>query len=1158
MFYLYHSNDLELLKELLLKKMQEAPAAPFAKEAILVQSQGMSHWLKLQLAQGLGVAAQIEFPLPSKFIWQVFNALNPNLPERSHFDKQVMAWKLMQLLPNLAGQDECAAIAQYLQDNTGAVDALKGYQLAQNIADVFDQYLIYRPEWLLAWEAGSNQVDGQDLAAHAWQPVVWRALLASTPEYVNGKLPREHRARVHGQLQNWLEQNPQALAPLPKRLFVFGIASLPKVYWQVLHAISAKMDVHFYLLNPCNEFAGDIVNTRQALQSLRKNTHGELHLDLGNPLLASWGKLGRDFLKLVQDAPHVSEFDVFYQDETRTHLLSQVQRDIFNLHDSTQSAFTSGALTHSQFKKAVSKDDGSIRFVSAHSPLREVQRLYDQILYWLDTDKNLKPRDIVVMVPDINQYAPYIDAVFSSHKATIANSDKNYRIPWAIADQAIAMENPIIDSFLNLLKLPESRFLNSEVMDFLGVAAVARRFDLSQDDIEKIQSWLVHAQIRWGLDGAQREALSLPNFEQNSWRQGLKQLLLGALLPDFAQSSGYCQDYPVFATEGNDSERLGKLMAFIDQLENYRNKLLRANLQLADWQTLILELLEAFYAPQENEIYATQSIRQALEQWQNDTELANYSEPIAAVVVQAWFNDHLGQQAGWQRFLAGPVNFCSLMPMRSIPFKALCMLGMNDSDYPRRTTPLGFDLIQRFPQAGDRARRDDDRYLFLEALCSAQDYLYLSYRGRDIRQNNELQPSVLLAELRDYLADGFCLQEHVNLPHQESRKHFLAWLQEDLPLQPYNPMSFTAKYPRFVPSYQELWAQVANVEALAEVRPQNWPAQALSLPADLDTAEVRLKDVVAALSSPPKFFVRRRLQAYLEPDWQELQNTEPFAPNKLDEYLLKQSWLEQLPSQAEFEKFDAFFLAKEQGLGNLAVSNLGRIKAEKITESMHDFAKKIQPFLEEAQENKALECQVSGVRVLGELQQAYSHPDSGEPILLSYRVGQIKAVQLLEAWLKLLFVNLAGERSIQRAYCYGLNEKGLEGIVLTCPAADVVQAQWQQALQWYWRCWQEPIAHLPEDLWKVLTGFQKIDEKTTGGKGADKDEPLGEDKKAQEKAKIISNLYEGFYQREDIYVSRCLAGHIDRLPNYYESWLNEYAVIFSALLQHAKSAQEEN
>ncbi|MDK2776383.1 MAG: exodeoxyribonuclease V subunit gamma [Pseudomonadota bacterium] len=1155
MFRLYHSNDLEVLKGILLSLMQTSPAGPFEQEAILVQSQGMSHWLKLQLADGLGIAAQVDFPLPSSFVWQVFNRLKPELPERSHFDKQIMAWKLVRLLPALAANPDCAAIRHYLDDDDSG---LKCYQLAQTIADVFDQYLVYRPDWLLNWELGVDQADGTDVSAHPWQPVVWRALVADSAELGHSL---DHRARLLEELQTLVQQYPQRLHDLPKRLFVFGIAALPGSYWQVLQAVSGVIDVHFFLLNPCRNFWGDIVSDRQRLRVLQQQPEAAHLFDRGNPLLASWGRLGRDFLTLVHETASDSEdlmedVEAWVEREPAT-LLQQLQDDILNLADRQQGAFTAAALQHSQFKQPVADDDGSIRIVSAHSPLREVQRLYDQILYWLDHDPQLKPRDIVVMVPDIDQYAPYIDAVFASSYARTA-SQSEYRIPWAIADQSMAQEDPLIDSFLSLLGLADSRLLITEVQDWLDVPAIRQCFGIAEDELQTLRDWLARAQIRWGLDSEQRRSLGLPPFDQNSWRRGLRQLLLGYMLPDSEQD--FMGDFPLPAVEGNDGELLGRLMHFIDVLERWQKMFAGGEKSAQDWSRLLLQMLQDVYLPAEQEQTSLQRIRDVIQGWQEELQTAGFNAGLSPVVVRSWFSEQLGQQGGWQRFLAGPVNFCTLMPMRSIPFKAVCLLGMNDEDYPRRVTPVGFDLmVSGRARRGDRSRREDDRYLFLEAVTSAQDYLYISYRGRDVRENAPLQPSVLVAELQDYLCDGYCLQQDQEKPHALSAAAMRQWLIEELPLQPYNLRSFiNPDGARAVPGYQPVWAQVARAAATAadEHRRPAFFSSPLALPAELDTQQVNWEDVVQALTDPLKFFVTRRLKTSFDIYWQQHETEEPFAPDSLDLFRLKQDWLQlaladaqQLSepgSRSDMQQFSG----RQQALGQLPVNTLGQVWSENLTQDCLPLAQEIIHLSEYRLPGRALQMRSGGVTVNGELQQAFTLTDNNGPgYLLYYRVSDLRGRDLLQAWLNLLLVSVAQPGLIAQATLLCLSkdksERRLRRIVLRAPQADTAVQQIQQALQWYWRCWCEPVPHLPDTLWQLLQGRQRAAEKY-----ADDD-----DARAEQEQKLLFSLADSeFGELASPYLQRCLPQFVSgTLLTDSDAWLNSYQTLLAALQTHIHS-----
>ena len=1056
MFKLYHSNDLDVLKELLVHQMKQGDPDPFIAEQILVQSQGMAHWLKLQIAESLGIAANIEFPLPSSFVWKVYNSVKPDLPERSHFEKESMTWKLTRLLPILINEKDnealFAPIAHYLKVDNGTVSQQKVFALAEKIADTFDQYLVYRPDWLLEWEAGKDAIEDGDISNQPWQPELWRRLVADSDSLGHSLF---HRARLTDQLVDIVREGKEGLKDLlptssaeqPSRIFVFGIAALPGTYWQVLNAISEHVDVHFFLLNPCKNYWGDIINEKTRAKLLQKDASLANYFTVGNPLLASWGKLGRDFVTLTHEAANEAGREYYFQDieafvdskiADDRNLLQNIKNDFLELNNRSEAAFGIAALNDSKAKSVVDKEDQSIQFVSAHSPLREVQTLFDQMLSWFDQDaashkkgsekgelktSELKPRDILVMVPDIDIYAPYIEAVFGS----AANEQ---RIPWAIADQALNKENLIIDSFLRLLQLPSSRLTITDVLEFLEVPAIGQKFEIELQDLDQIKGWLTKANIRWGLDESHRNDLGLPRWDDNSWFKGLQQLILGLVMPDSAHALD--QHWPVPGVMGSQGELLGKFMAFVEKLGHWysifnEQKKSSDPLKKEAWQDLLLNLIADFYPQQaqdENSLsdqVVLQKVRDQIQRWQQELELAAFDQGINHGVVLQYLTGCLTKQVGWQRFLAGPVNFCTLMPMRSIPFKIVCMLGMNDEDYPRRVPPQGFDLMaQGQYRRGDRSRREDDRYLFLEAVIAAQEKLYISYRGRDSRENNELQPCVLVSELIDYIANGYVISGDEGLPHKKSEARLRKHLISEQLLQPFNSRYFSAdsinskekdsdNEPVLLQSYQKIWQQVASVsndlarvELLGEEavdKKQPFIMQALSDDRDNNVRLYpELDDIKQCLMNPAKFFMQRRLNVNLTQYWDETEVDEPFSLDNLQSYLLNEAIL-----TTRLEGRSELFKQQQKSLGHLPAAGFSDYV---LSQSEH----KIAPLIEELEGHlpnlEKMPPQSDGF-TMGEYQLngQLEHLMKSDRLqqVFHFRSGGFKAKQIVNLWLEHLF-----------------------------------------------------------------------------------------------------------------------------------------------------------
>ncbi|MFC2553041.1 MAG: exodeoxyribonuclease V subunit gamma, partial [Rodentibacter sp.] len=456
MFTVYYSNQLEKQKDILAFLLEQLPPSdPFQSDIILVQSPGMAQWLQMELAKKNGIAANLKFPMPASFVWQLYADNLPAASLQNPFDKDSMMWRLMRLIPTFLSQDDFAPLRRYLESAPHS-EQYKRYQLCSKIADLFDQYLVYRPEWIFAWENGEDEVIAAQIKAQqtnlnpsllnqiqtnvTWQGTLWRALTIDVKTDIGSQAT--HRAALHEQFLTLLKDKHQP-KKLPARVFVFGISALPNAYLSILQAISSKTDIHLFFNNPSQEYWGDIRDLRMEYLRVRKRhfwakqdenralfseqqiaelekgitetTYHDEALQVGNPLLASWGKMGRDFLySLVRDEERVAVRSIeAYQEISGETLLAQLQAQILHL-------------AHSPLN--IAKNDRSLTFHACHSAMREVEVLHDYLLDLFNREPTLTPKDVVVMVADINQYAPYIQAVFGQKSGDVP------AIPFSISD----------------------------------------------------------------------------------------------------------------------------------------------------------------------------------------------------------------------------------------------------------------------------------------------------------------------------------------------------------------------------------------------------------------------------------------------------------------------------------------------------------------------------------------------------------------------------------------------------------------------------------------------------------------------------------------------------------------------------------------------------
>ena len=1064
MFTVYHSNQLDLLKSLLVELIRLNPLDnPFESEQILVQSPGMSQWLKMELAKSFGVAANLEFPLPATYIWKMFTQVLDDVPERSAFNKEAMTWKLMQVLPQQLEIAEFEPLKRYLDNDP---DNLKLYQLAEKIADIFDQYLVYRPEWIQQWEAGETVAELGD--EHPWQPILWQALYDYTLELEQSPY---HRANLYEHFIETLENYASSgtfSAELPKRLFVFGISSLPPRYLDALAALGEHIDVHLMFTNPCRYYWGDIrdrkhlarlaANQRVILRSLQDSSDVSEHIEqlkdsdeshydvdmhndvVGNSLLASMGKLGRDNMYLLSEM-QVNEVDAGFVDIEPDTLLHAIQADILNLEDRQNDE----VLDSSYHKLPISDDDTSLSIHACHSPMREVEVLHDKLLamFEAEKEKGLKPRDVIVMVADINAYSPAIQAVFG-------NAPGNRYIPFSISDRTADQENPILLAFLRLLTLPESRCNASELLELLEVPAVMNKFDFDSDSFEKIKRWIEDAGVRWGLDAQTACQFELPKQDQNTWLFGIQRMLLGYAMP---HSAGLFDGISAYEqVQGLDAELAGQLAGFIDCLIAYREQLAQPQ-TVAAWTDILNQLLDDFFSVEVEGELVLKSIRDNLHRLHEQLEDAGYQTLITPTVLTQYLQDKLSGERVSQRFLAGQVNFCTLMPMRSIPFKVVCLLGMNDGSYPRNIAPEGFDLMNGRTKPGDRSRRDDDRYLFLEAIQSAQEVLYISYVGRSIQDNAEKVPSVLVSELVEYCQQGYCMAGDEALSVDESAVRIKQHLIYHHPLVPFSPTAFCGANA----SYAAEWLPAAAREGEASNEFQLTALDAEPLEAG-QSLILELAELQRFWRLPVRYFFNRRLKVFFEPPMGVIEDDEPFVLNGLENYLMRDELLALLLDakvnhRSEDEVF-ASFAAEQKAAGNLPVAVFGELDLEATRVEVVSLADTIFPLVNRPLDDHEVDIAflVDGheVRLQGWLKQRYQ---SG---LVRYRSGKIRAQDQLTSWFDHLCLAASGRG--QPTHLIGTDKH----LVLLTIDAEQALIYLQDVIELYYHGLNQPLPYFPK------------------------------------------------------------------------------------------------
>ena len=941
---IYTGNRMERLVETLADVVKEPLVSPFTPEYIIVQSKGMQRWLAMELAKCFGVWGNCNYPFPNDMIRRLFSAALPEIPESASFSPEVMIWRVMDLLPKFIDRKEFAQLQNYL---TGDDDGLKLFQLAGKIADTFDQYTLFRPGMLLEWEAGKEE---------DWQDILWRELASQGLGQHRGRLKEEFCRRIGS--------GSSGGCGLPDRISVFGISYLPKYHMEVLAAAARSTEVNLFLLSPTREYWGDIASAREKARMSAEQR--ALRIE-GNPLLASLGKLGRDFSDMVIEiGDFAATQEDHYSDPGSATLLRTMQSDILNLRGADPDVYP----------RQIDPIDNSVQIHSCHSPMREIEVLHDNLLAILEKHGGLAPRDIVVMTPDIETYAPYISAVFDGCR------DLSCKIPYSIADRRLSNEGQIASVVLKLLSLPGSRFAVTQVVDILEAAPVSRRFDLDKDEIGKIRSWLAETRVRWGIDEEDRIRMGLPGFRENSWQAGIDRFLLGYAMPE---EGGHLFNgmLPYDDIEGSDARTLGKFVDYIRKIAAVAGRF-NGPLTLPMWRDELRDILRDFIASDDDSAREYSAVSGVVENLGELATQARFTGMIELNVMRSWLTSRLEKEEKGLGFMTGGVTFCAMLPMRSIPFRVVALIGMNDAAFPRQSRPPGFDLIYRNPCRGDRSLRDEDRYLFLESILSARDCLYISYAGQSIKDNSEIPPSVLVSEFIDAIGKGFAMDE----------KELKLRLVTQHRLQAFSWEYFTDASSLF--SYS-----AENCIALLEKRNNQWlPAEFISPPLaepSDDWKDVPLAKLIRFFANPAKFLLENRLGIHLDAAAVPLEEREPFAVNGLEAYNLHQGILETILSEGDIKDF--LTIARCRGI--LPPALHGEAVLAGAVAEVTGFADNLRDIIagEMPLDPLDFELEVGEFRLTGRLDHILTER------MIRYRYAKLKAKDQIGAWLEHLVLN---------------------------------------------------------------------------------------------------------------------------------------------------------
>jgi exodeoxyribonuclease V gamma subunit len=812
----------------------QAPASPLAPQTVVAAHPGMRQWLAGALAthRGLGsIVANLDIVLPTTFLDGLARqVLGENAVSPRGWRREWLRWRVHELLA--APSDP--ALQAYL---TGPDRALRRFQLADRLARIYIQYMAYRPDWLEDWSYSRPTFE-----AAGFHPALWRLLRQALNE--------PHRGERLAELAGRLRAGGVAVGASDP-LHVFGISHMAPTELAVLQALAVHRPVVFYLPDPCREFWAGLRSERARLLELAADPHGDdasaYFLDQGHPLLAAWGRLGQHFMLSMQqldaslDIRHFR--DEAASDSVPVRLLDRTQQSLRTL--------SPALMAQDDRPREQRLHDRSLRVHACHSRLRELEALRDALLRERAEDPTLEPADIVVMAPDIGAYLPLLPAVFGEPGRAEG------RLPYHLADVPMARAQPVFAAFRQLLAMPSSRLTAPELVDFLGQPPVLRRLGLDEGDLDTLTQWLARARAAWGLDGDTRTAMGVPPTEAHTLAWAMDRLVAG-----FVHGNEAADDVlrlpdgdalvPVPGVSGGASLALGALDHLLQQLAGLRADV-AAERPASEWARRLEERLDALFLPDLDDsraLEAMDQLRALLRALASEPGELGLDPLLSFPVVKQWIEERLAAVPERQRFLAGGITVCGMVPQRAIPFRVVAVLGLNEGEYPRNDVDAGLDPIGRagLRRLGDRDVRSDDRYLFLETLMSARDALHLSFVAFDDVGGSARNPAAPLAELMAALPPG---------DTEDGKARAPAW-RVDHKLQPFHADYFNGSDPRLFSFRAEFAGMVADASGATTLMSDAPP------PAETEAREVSLAELRRYFRDPARVQLADRLGARLD------------------------------------------------------------------------------------------------------------------------------------------------------------------------------------------------------------------------------------------------------------------------------------------------------
>lgn len=959
-------------------------ADPFVGEVVSVPTPGVERWLSQTLSHRLGtspggrdgVCAGVSFPSPRRLTAQAIATVTGVDPRSDPWQPHRAVWPLLGVVDAARGQDWAALLWAYLGDRPGAgpdpVRHGRRWATAQHLADLYGAYAAGRPAMLQAWLRGDD-VDGHGSALgpdRAWQAELWRRLRAE----IGAPGPAERLPAACARLAA-----DRDATDLPDRISVFGATRLSAEHQAVLTALAEHRDVHLWLTHASPGLWDSVASTLDASPPASRRRSDDPTADVAQHRLL--GYLGRDARELQVTLHATGAVDHHHPTELQAGpatLLDRLQHDLA----------TDQPLRLPADRERLAPGDRSVQLHACHGPDRQVEVLRELLVGMLDADPTLEPRDIVVMCPDIETFAPLISASFGLADGETTATHPGHRLRVRLADRSLRQLNPLLSVLSSVLQLVDSRMEATSLLDLFTSAPVARKFGFSEDDLLTVHDLVGRSGVRWGLDADHRDAFGMKTFGQNTWSAGLDRLLLGVTMDEQGQQF-IGTALPLDDVDSSDVELVGRIAECVNRVRRATDDLIEPR-PLDQWVEACKHVLETLTATTVSDgwqtAHAYAELGRLAEAVSDRSHASDDSALLSTTELRALLGEVFRGRPSRANFRTGTLTMCTMMPMRSIPHRVVCLLGVDDGVFPRVGATDGDDILAADPWVGDRDPRSEDRQLLLDAVMAAEETLAVVYSGADPRTGAAVPPAVPIGELMDVLDLTALASDGREVRTQILTEH---------PLQPFDALNFTPGALGALGDHGVSFDTSALRGAQAAAGPRTSPrasATTPSLPPVEDTGTVGLDELVRFFNHPLKALMRTRAGLYVLSDDEPVSDEIPVGLDALEAWAVGDRLLRRHLEGLELDRL----VAAEWRRGQLPPRAFGSRTLDPILSKVGKLASAARPYLEEEPTSHDVWAQLGDVLVSGTCSSVVGDR------LVTVNYSRLGPKHRLKAWIELL------------------------------------------------------------------------------------------------------------------------------------------------------------